>query len=130
MRSPATLSGGMRQRVALARTLFEDRPLVLMDEPFSRLDAITRRELQDLAHTLLHGRTVVLVTHDPNEALRLADTVTVLGEAAGGTAFRMEPDGATPRDDRSVAALGGERALWHALGSSGSSATPSSEVTG
>ena len=68
---PATLSGGMRQRAALARTLMEDRPVVLMDEPFSALDAITRHRLQDLAAELLAGRTVLLVTHNPLEALRL-----------------------------------------------------------
>jgi putative hydroxymethylpyrimidine transport system ATP-binding protein len=72
------LSGGMRQRVALVRTLLEDRPIVLMDEPFSALDAITRIKLQDMAAELLDGRTVVLVTHDPFEALRLADRIYVL----------------------------------------------------
>ena len=66
---PAALSGGMRQRVALARTLFEDRPIVLMDEPFAALDAITRTRLQDLAVARLGGRTVLLVTHDPLEAI-------------------------------------------------------------
>lgn len=75
---PATLSGGQRQRVALARTLFEDCPIVLMDEPFSKLDAISRYNLQSLAATALKGRTVVLVTHDPQEALRLAHIVLVL----------------------------------------------------
>ena len=58
----------MRQRVALARTLMEDRPVVLMDEPFSALDAITRFRLQDLAAEMLAGRTVLLVTHSPSEA--------------------------------------------------------------
>jgi putative hydroxymethylpyrimidine transport system ATP-binding protein len=62
---PAALSGGMRQRVALARTLMEDRPVVLMDEPFSAVDAPTRHRLQDLSARLLAGRTVLLVTHDP-----------------------------------------------------------------
>ena len=57
---PATLSGGMRQRAALARTLYEDRPIVLMDEPFSALDTLTRTRIQTLAATLLAGRTVVL----------------------------------------------------------------------
>jgi putative hydroxymethylpyrimidine transport system ATP-binding protein len=75
---PSALSGGMRQRVALARTLMEDRPLVLMDEPFSALDAVTRFRLQETAATLLAGRTVLLVTHDPSEALRLSDRIALL----------------------------------------------------
>ena len=68
---PRHLSGGMRQRVALARTLMEDRPVVLLDEPFSALDARTRAEMQDLAARVLAGKTVLLVTHDPAEAARL-----------------------------------------------------------
>ena len=79
---PATLSGGERQRAALARTLMEDRPVVLMDEPFSALDAITRARLQSLAAALLAGRTVLLVTHDPLEALRLGHRVHVMAGAA------------------------------------------------
>ncbi len=75
---PFQLSGGQRQRVALARTLFEDRPIVLMDEPFSALDALTRLRLQDLAASLLEGRAVLLVTHDPLEALRLSDSIRVM----------------------------------------------------
>lgn len=78
-RRPQTLSGGMRQRVAIARTLMEDRAIVLMDEPFSALDAVTRHQLQDLAFRLLKGRTVLLVTHSPLEALRLADQLLILG---------------------------------------------------
>lgn len=75
---PRQLSGGMRQRVALIRTLLEDKPIVLMDEPFSAVDAITRFELQSLASTLLKNRTVLLVTHDPFEALRMADSIYIL----------------------------------------------------
>lgn len=71
-RRPPSLSAGQRQRVALARTLFEDRPIVLLDEPFSALDVLTRHRMQDLAARLLAGRTVVLITHDPAEAARLA----------------------------------------------------------
>jgi putative hydroxymethylpyrimidine transport system ATP-binding protein len=71
-RRPATLSGGQRQRVALARSLIEDRPVVVMDEPFSALDAATRAAMQDLTARLLAGRTVILITHDPLEAARLA----------------------------------------------------------
>ncbi len=75
---PNQLSGGMRQRVALIRTLLEEKPIVLMDEPFSALDAITRLQLQDLAADWLTGKTVLLVTHDPFEALRLGHQVYIL----------------------------------------------------
>jgi putative hydroxymethylpyrimidine transport system ATP-binding protein len=75
---PDTLSGGQRQRVALARTLYQEAPVVMMDEPFSAVDAITRLELHDLASRLLEGRTVLMVTHDPLEALRLADQLLLL----------------------------------------------------
>ena len=69
---PHQLSGGMRQRTALARTLMEDTPVVLLDEPFSALDARTRADMQELAFDVLQGRTVLLVTHDPAEAARLS----------------------------------------------------------
>jgi putative hydroxymethylpyrimidine transport system ATP-binding protein len=75
---PATLSGGMRQRAALARTLYEDRPIVFLDEPFSALDAGTRADMQELAAEVLEKRTVLLVTHDPAEAARLAHQITVI----------------------------------------------------
>jgi putative hydroxymethylpyrimidine transport system ATP-binding protein len=75
---PAALSGGMRQRAALARTLYEDRPIVLMDEPFSALDTLTRTRIQTLAAELLVNRTVVLITHDPMEACRLSHHLLVL----------------------------------------------------
>lgn len=75
---PAELSGGMRQRAALARTLMEDRPFVLLDEPFSALDAATRAGMQELAHELLAGRTKLLITHDPAEAARLGDRIHLL----------------------------------------------------
>lgn len=75
---PQTLSGGMRQRVALARTLMQDKPFVLMDEPFSALDAVTRHKLQKLSYTLLKGKTVMLITHDPQEAVRLAGSLYIL----------------------------------------------------
>ncbi|TCW09386.1 putative hydroxymethylpyrimidine transport system ATP-binding protein [Raoultella sp. BIGb0138] len=80
---PASLSGGMRQRAALARTLYEDRPIVLMDEPFSALDTITRTRIQNLAAGLLVNRTVVLITHDPMEACRLSHRLLVLSPPGG-----------------------------------------------
>lgn len=94
---PATLSGGQRQRVALARTLMEDRPLVLMDEPFSSLDAITRTRLQALAADLLRGRTVLLVTHDPLEALRLGHRIYVMAGRPATIEAAKAPGGAPPR---------------------------------
>ena len=75
---PCELSGGQRQRVALARTLLEDRPVILLDEPFSALDARTRADMQDLAASQLIGRTVLLVTHDPGEAVRLCNRIYLL----------------------------------------------------
>lgn len=88
---PAELSGGMRQRAALARTLMEDRPFVLMDEPFSAVDAPTRHRLQGLATGLLAGRTVLLVTHDPLEALRMAHRILVLRPGSEGAVAEELP---------------------------------------
>lgn len=75
---PHELSGGMRQRVALVRTLMEDKPIILMDEPFSALDAITRYKLQELAANLLKNKTVLFITHDIHEALRLAHEIIIM----------------------------------------------------
>jgi putative hydroxymethylpyrimidine transport system ATP-binding protein len=94
---PAELSGGMRQRVALARTLMEDRPIVLMDEPFSALDAITRLRLQEVAARLLAGRTVLLVTHDPLEALRLGHSIHVMAGQPAEIGPAITPSGLPPR---------------------------------
>jgi putative hydroxymethylpyrimidine transport system ATP-binding protein len=116
---PAQLSGGERQRVALARTLMEDRPVVLMDEPFSSLDAITRFELQALAAELLTGRTVLLVTHDPLEALRLGHRVQVMAQGSGGAPARLdtalEPAGTPPRDPADPALLAQQAELLKRL---------------
>ncbi len=92
---PAQVSGGMAQRTALARTLLERADLVLLDEPFAALDAITRRNMQDLLKTRFAGSTIVLVTHDPTEAVRLADDIYVLDRAQTGapaSISRYEPD--------------------------------------
>lgn len=102
---PHTLSGGMRQRAALARTLVEDRPIVLMDEPFSALDAITRHRLQDLAAGLLAGRTVLLVTHSPLEALRLGHEVRIMSGLPARLDPPLRPPGEPPRDAAEPALL-------------------------
>jgi putative hydroxymethylpyrimidine transport system ATP-binding protein len=112
---PVQLSGGMRQRAALARTLMEDRPFVLMDEPFSAVDAPTRHRLQGLAARLLAGRTVLLVTHDPLEALRLADRILVLrGDPATPEEVPV-PGGAPPREATDPALLLAQAALLERL---------------
>ncbi|MGG5808431.1 ABC transporter ATP-binding protein [Falsiroseomonas sp. CW058] len=112
---PAALSGGMRQRVALARTLMEDRPVVLMDEPFSAVDAPTRHRLQDLAARLLAGRTVLLVTHDPLEALRLADRILVLSGTPAVPVAQPVPAGPPPRPARDAALLAAQGLLLERL---------------
>jgi putative hydroxymethylpyrimidine transport system ATP-binding protein len=103
---PSALSGGERQRVAIVRTLMEDRPVILMDEPFSALDSVTRWKLQDLAAGLLAGRTVLLVTHDPREALRLGHHVHVMAGRPARLDRPLELDGPTPRplDDATLLA--------------------------
>ncbi len=95
---PSTLSGGMRQRVALARTLMEDAPVILVDEPFSALDAITRHKLQALLCELTSDRTVLMITHDPMEALRMSDKIIVLS-GSPAKPYQIEPlTSARPRE--------------------------------
>jgi putative hydroxymethylpyrimidine transport system ATP-binding protein len=95
---PYQLSGGMRQRVALARALLENRPVLLMDEPFSSLDAIQRFNIQTLTSPLLKNKTVLMVTHDPQEALRLADQIHILSGFPASFVKTFKPAGAPPRD--------------------------------
>lgn len=112
---PDTLSGGMRQRAALARTLMEDRPVVLMDEPFSGLDALTRLRLQALAAEVLAGRTVLLVTHDPLEALRLGEQILIMNGRPATLAALPDLPGAPPRDPGEPAVQAAYRAILQRL---------------
>lgn len=95
---PGTLSGGMRQRGALLRTLMEQRPILLMDEPFSALDALARMKLQDLSARLTRQATVLLVTHDPLEALRLGHTIVVLSKRPARVKNIISVAGSPPRN--------------------------------
>ncbi|MDG3087394.1 ABC transporter ATP-binding protein [Vibrio hannami] len=94
---PHQLSGGMRQRVALARTLMQDKPIVLMDEPFSALDAVTRHKLQNMAAELLSDKSVILITHDPLEALRLGERIYVFQGSPAKALQVNPPDTSIPR---------------------------------
>ncbi|MFS7240886.1 ABC transporter ATP-binding protein [Serratia proteamaculans] len=94
---PAALSGGMRQRAAIARTLYERQPIVLMDEPFSALDTITRAMIQTLAADLLAQHTVLLITHDPMEACRLSHRLLVLSRHPAGIDDSHIIEGLPPR---------------------------------
>jgi ABC-type nitrate/sulfonate/bicarbonate transport system ATPase subunit len=82
---PSALSGGMRQRAALLRTVLAERDVLLLDEPFGALDALTRRELQDWLLDVWSEfrQTVIFITHDVEEALYLGDRVAVLSARPG-----------------------------------------------
>jgi NitT/TauT family transport system ATP-binding protein len=96
---PHELSGGMRQRVAFARTLLAGRPVLCLDEPFGALDALTRADLQAwLASALAEEpRTVLLVTHDVEEAAVLADRIVVLSPRPGHVLDELDVTAAHPR---------------------------------
>jgi len=93
-RYPAELSGGMKQRVALARTLITDPEILLLDEPFSSLDYQTKLTLEEELSNILESKkkTVILVTHDIAEAISMADRVIVLSNRPGKIKFTINID--------------------------------------
>jgi NitT/TauT family transport system ATP-binding protein len=96
---PAQLSGGMRQRVAICRALIGDPDILLMDEPFSALDALTREEISVELQSIWsrHGKTVLFVTHSIREAVFLSDQVVVMGLAPGRIVEKFAIDIDRPR---------------------------------
>jgi len=99
-RYPKDLSGGMRQRVAIARVLALDSPIMLMDEPFGALDALTRRSLQDelLRIWQQFGKTVIFVTHSIEESIYLADRIVVMTYRPGTIKRDLRVTLPRPRD--------------------------------
>jgi ABC-type nitrate/sulfonate/bicarbonate transport system ATPase subunit len=118
---PASLSGGMRQRAALLRTILSHQDMLLLDEPFGALDALTRRDLQDwlLGVWRRFGQTMLFITHDVEEALYLGDRVVVLSARPGRVVKTLAVDLPRPRQRAMIAdpAFGrGMAALLRALG--------------
>jgi len=104
---PKEVSGGMAQRAALARGLAGNPGVLLLDEPFAALDALTRLKMQDLLAEVQEqsGATVVFVTHDIDEALHLADRVVVLAGRGEGIAEIFRIESPRPRDRSDVALI-------------------------
>ncbi|MEE1621761.1 ABC transporter ATP-binding protein [Zafaria sp. Z1313] len=119
---PREISGGMAQRTSLARALARRPGVLLLDEPFGALDALTRLKMQDLLLDIhrAHPATVLLVTHDVDEALQLADRILVLGPTGSGQgagiAQVLEVPGERPRDRASAELAALRSSLLETLG--------------
>ena len=118
---PNELSGGMRQRAALLRTYLMNNPIILLDEPFSALDAITRRSMQSWYAEIAvkMNFSTLLITHDIEEAIVLSDTIYILNGSPGKIQHRIDIETARPREqDFSVSAEFNEkkRIILEAIG--------------
>jgi ABC-type nitrate/sulfonate/bicarbonate transport system ATPase subunit len=118
---PAALSGGMRQRAALLRTILTGRDILLLDEPFGALDALTRADMQAwlLDLWMEMGKTLLFVTHDVDEAIYLSDRVYVMSSRPGSMVESVEIPLGRPREYEevvtSMAFAGLKRRLLYAL---------------
>jgi len=114
---PNEISGGMKQRVALARVLILKPEVLLMDEPFASLDAQSREEMQNLLLTLWQelAHTILFVTHDVNEAVVLADRILLMGKNPGRIREEIRIDLTRPREKETGAFMNVSRRLHEAL---------------
>jgi len=112
---PDQLSGGMRQRAAFLRTIVQDARVLLLDEPFSALDAVTRLEMQDwlIERLAERPRAVLMVTHDLYEATQIADRILVM--AGGPGRITADIPIAIPRDERCEATLAKDRSMLKSM---------------
>ena len=101
---PFALSGGMRQRAAFLRTMLLGQEMVLLDEPFGALDALTRVQMQEWLLTLWGSMnsTIILITHDMDEAILVSDRVYVLTSRPGRVKMILDVDLPRPRDFEAV----------------------------
>ena len=101
---PSALSGGMRQRAAFLRTMLLGQEMVLLDEPFGALDALTRVQMQEWLLTLWDSMnsTIILITHDMDEAILVSDRVYVLTSRPGRVKMILDVDLPRPRDFEAV----------------------------
>ena len=114
---PSQLSGGMRQRAALVRTILTKKDLMLLDEPFGALDAMTRPAMQDwlLKAWREHGKTILFITHDVEEAIILSDRIYVLTPRPGRVKALLEVDLSRPRTTTENHFVGLKEDLLHLL---------------
>jgi NitT/TauT family transport system ATP-binding protein len=121
---PHHLSGGMQQRVAIARALAYNPDVLLMDEPFAALDALTRDDMQRLLADVWHTtrKTIIYVTHNVAEAVYLADRVIVMSPHPGRVKTEINIELPRPRDPLSIAFLDHQKKLLHELGEGASKA--------
>jgi NitT/TauT family transport system ATP-binding protein len=115
---PWRLSGGMAQRVQIARALTLEPKVLLMDEPFGALDAITKAALQDVLLNVLDqtGSTVVFITHDLDEAIYLSDRVLVISGSPGAITLQIDTEIPRPRDQLATRELPRYLQVRHILG--------------
>jgi len=115
---PSQLSGGMRQRVAIARALVMDPEILLLDEPYGALDAMTRLKMQNELIRIWHGtgKTMLLITHDIDEALYLADKVYVMSPRPGQIIRTIHLDSPRPRNRHSQEFVSHRQEIMQLLG--------------